>query len=72
MMGLGNFASIYRYSAIQIRLLPPGNSITGNREQHFTQEEGKNLHLDNSRWKIVAQGCNKDASFMKLKQAWTC
>lgn len=69
MMDLGDFVSIYRYSAIQIPLLPPGSLITGNREQHFTQEEEKTLHLDNSHWKIIAQGCNKDASFMKLKQA---
>lgn len=72
MMGLGNFASIYRYFAIQIPLLPPGNLITDNREQHFTQKKEKILHLDNSRWKIVAQGGNKDANFIKLKQAGTC
>lgn len=72
MMSLGNFASIYRYSAIQIPLLPPGSLITGNRKQHFMQKKEKNpLHLDNSCWKIVAQGCNKDSSSVKLKQAWT-
>lgn len=73
MMGLDNLAPIYRNSAIQIPLLPHESLIIGNREQHFTQKkEKKTLHLDNSCWKIVAQGCNKDASSMKLKQVWTC